>query len=125
MSTEVKKTNTVDSNDGALSKWGILALAVGANIGAGLITMLPVAIAETGHSVWVSFLIAIIVGSIIAIPCMMVCSAVVPPGGGYGMVGSYCWRYLQLSEYAELAGQRHLCDLSCSVYQLADSCGKC
>ena len=82
MSTEVKKTNTVDSNDGALSKWGILALAVGANIGAGLITMLPVAIAETGHSVWVSFLIAIIVGSIIAIPCMMVCSAVVPPGGG-------------------------------------------
>ena len=86
MSTEVKKTNTVDSNDGALSKWGILALAVGANIGAGLITMLPVAIAETGHSVWVSFLIAIIVGSIIAIPCMMVCSAVVPPGGGYGMV---------------------------------------
>ena len=41
MSTEVKKTNTVDSNDGALSKWGILALAVGANIGAGLIDDAP------------------------------------------------------------------------------------
>lgn len=81
-----KGNEVLDQNKGLLSKWGILALGIGGSIGSGVITLLGSAIGMTGHSAWLAFLLALIMGSIGCIPIAFVSSAVCLYGGQYALV---------------------------------------
>ncbi len=81
-----QNVKTVDQNQGLLSKWGILALGIGGCIGSGVISLLGIAIGMTGHSAWLAFLLALIMGSMGCIPIAIVSSSVCLYGGPYSLV---------------------------------------
>lgn len=84
--SENQNTQTMDQNAGLLSKWGILALGIGGCIGSGVISLLGIAIGMTGHSAWLAFLIALVMGSMGCIPIAIVSSSVCLYGGPYSLV---------------------------------------
>lgn len=86
MSAEKKQTTNTNANAGLLSHWGILALGVGGCIGSGVISLLGYGIGRTGHSVWLAFAIALLMGFIICIPVLFVTGSVCLPGGTYSLI---------------------------------------
>ena len=81
-----EKLPDTNPNAGLLSKWGILALGVGGCIGSGVISLLGYGIGRTGHSVWLAFAIALLMGFIICIPVLFVTGSVCLPGGTYSLI---------------------------------------
>ena len=69
-----------------LGFWDLMSTAIGQIIGAGIMTLLGSAIALTGHSVPISFLIAAILVVGYSIPKILICGAVRARGGEYTMV---------------------------------------
>ena len=81
-----EKLPDINSNANLLNKWGILALGVGGCIGSGVISLLGYGIGRTGHSVWLAFAIALLMGFIICIPVLFVTGSVCLPGGTYSLI---------------------------------------
>ncbi len=71
---------------GKLGRHEMLALSVGQVIGAGVVTLVGPAIYYTGYSVWLAYLVAIILGLIYVLPIMFITSTVRLGGGQYSMV---------------------------------------
>ena len=71
-----------------LSKWGILALGIGGCIGSGIITLLGYGIGITGHSVWLAFALALLMGFVLCIPVLFVTGTVCLPGGPYPLINA-------------------------------------
>ena len=69
-----------------LGFWDLMSTAIGQIIGAGIMTLLGSAIALTGRSVPISFLIAAILVVGYSIPKILICGAVRARGGEYTMV---------------------------------------
>lgn len=67
---------------GVLGKKELYALAIGQVIGAGVITLIVPSIKMTGHSAWLAYFIAIIIGFIMISPTVFV-SSTLRLGGGY------------------------------------------
>ncbi len=91
MSTGKKTSSTVgdtNANAGLLSHWGILALGVGGCIGSGVISLLGYGIGRTGHSVWLAFAMALLMGFIVCIPVLFVTGSVCLPGGTYSLINA-------------------------------------
>lgn len=70
-----------------LGFWGLFSTAVGQIIGAGIMTLLGSAIAMTGRSVPIAFLIAAILTILSIIPMIIIVGTVRVRGGQYTMVG--------------------------------------
>ncbi|MDR1272096.1 MAG: APC family permease [Clostridiales Family XIII bacterium] len=66
----------------------LLSMSIGTVIGAGIITLVGVAFAVTGRSVWVAYVFAVVVGFFYALPYLLASSIVRLPGGAYAMVSS-------------------------------------
>lgn len=66
----------------------LLGLAVGQVIGAGVITVLGAAIAETGRSVPWAYLLAVIFGFVAIVPYIFIASAMRVKGGDYSIVSA-------------------------------------
>jgi len=66
----------------------LVSMAIGGVIGAGAITHIGVAISYTGHSAWVAYLIAVILGALFCLPIAVMTSALRLEGGIYTLVGS-------------------------------------
>ena len=71
-----------------LSKWGILALGIGGCIGSGIITLLGYGIGITGHSVWLAFALALLMGFVLCLPVLFVTGTVCLPGGPYPLINA-------------------------------------
>ena len=69
-----------------LGFWDLMRTAIGQIIGAGIMTLLGSAIALTGRSVPISFLIAAVLVVGYSIPKILICGAVRARGGEYTMV---------------------------------------
>jgi APA family basic amino acid/polyamine antiporter len=72
---------------GILGRTDLYALAIGQVIGAGIVSVLGAAIAATGRSAWLAYLVAIIIGFITIFPFIVVSSVAKCKGGVYSLVG--------------------------------------
>ncbi len=72
--------------DRVLGFWDLMGTAVGQIIGAGIMSLMPAAIAMTGRSVPISFLIAAVITCAKAIPYIFICSCVRLRGGEYTQI---------------------------------------
>ncbi len=61
-------------------------IGTGHVIGAGVVSIVGSALAATGYSVWIAFLVACILSFIRILPVVMFCSAVEVEGGRYGII---------------------------------------
>lgn len=77
-----------DQDKKVLGKIDLLALSVGAVVGAGVITVVGPGLALTGRSIWFAYFCALIFGVIINIPFFFVGSALRLKGGLYSMVAN-------------------------------------
>ena len=64
----MKVINTPEPPKGVLGRPELLALGVGQVIGAGVVSLVGPAIAETGYSVWFVYFIAVLMGLLYSIP---------------------------------------------------------
>lgn len=69
-----------------LGRKELLSLAVGQVIGAGVITVLGAAIAETGKSVWLAYALAVVLGYMLIFPYILLSSVFKLEGGFYSIV---------------------------------------
>lgn len=82
--TNAKKLET--GPPGILGRPEVLMIAVGQVVGAGVISLIGVGIGQTGKSIWLSYLIAIVVGFFIAVPFMLLGSTLRLSGGPYSAI---------------------------------------
>lgn len=71
-----------------MSKWTLLAMAVGNAIGAGVVSLVGRAIGMTGYSAFYAYVIALILGFAYNIPYIFATSAVTFVGGGYSLISA-------------------------------------
>lgn len=71
---------------GILGKPEMLMIAVGQVVGAGVISLIGVGIGQTGKSIWLAYLIAIVVGFFIAVPFILLGSTIRLGGGPYSAI---------------------------------------
>ena len=83
----VLNRETMNELKRVLGFWGLFSTAVGQIIGAGIMTLLGSAIAMTGRSVPIAFLIAAILTILSIIPMIIIVGTVRVRGGQYTMVG--------------------------------------
>lgn len=69
-----------------LGLFALVAIAAGQVIGAGVITTTGLAIAETGKSTWIAYLIAILAGALWTLPTVFFSSIAKYKGGAYTLV---------------------------------------
>ena len=69
-----------------LSFFNLCTIAVGATIGAGVVTLVPQAIGITGDSSWLAYMIAIIWGALTVIPFALIAATIVVKGGNYSAI---------------------------------------
>jgi len=84
MAEKVASTKQLEQK---LGFWDLMGSAVGQIIGAGIMSLMPSAIAMTGRSVPFSFLIAAVITCSGAIPYIFLCSCVRLRGGAYTQLG--------------------------------------
>jgi APA family basic amino acid/polyamine antiporter len=72
---------------GILGRTDLYALAIGQVIGAGIVSVLGSAIAATGRSAWLAYLVAIVIGFVTIFPFILVSSVAKCKGGVYSLVG--------------------------------------
>lgn len=77
-----------------LGFWDLTAIAVGLIVGAGVITLTGSAIAETGRSVFISFIIATIIMAISNIPFMYIGGTIRMEGGQYTQMGMFAPKFI-------------------------------
>lgn len=70
-------------NKKGLGLWALVALALGTVVGAGVVTLTGQAIAETGYSAWLAYLVATIAGFMMIIPYGLLGNCMIPKGGNY------------------------------------------
>ena len=80
MAEQVSSTKLLEQK---LGFWDLMGSAIGQIIGAGIMSLMPAAIAMTGRSVPFSFLIAAVITCAGAIPYIFICSCVRLRGGAY------------------------------------------
>lgn len=64
----------------------LYAISIGTVIGAGVFTVLGSAIAVTGKSVWIAYVLAVILGFLLNFPSYILSHMAVLQGGSYSMV---------------------------------------
>lgn len=67
-------------------------LATGQVVGAGVVTIVGVALGVTGFSAWFAYTAAVVTGFVRILPYVFFFSALVVPGGFYGMITRACGR---------------------------------
>lgn len=83
ISLNVKKESTEKGVLGFSELW---ALGVGQVIGAGVITLIGPAIGLTGKSVWLAYLVAVLLGAITNLPLIIFSSSTQYSGGDYSVI---------------------------------------
>jgi len=78
-------TKTQGKSDG-LSLIQLVWIGTGQVVGAGIITITGAAIMVTGRSVWVAYAVAVLMGLFRILPSIFFTSAMVTPGGNYGIL---------------------------------------
>lgn len=73
-----------------LTRFELLMTSIGIVVGAGVVTATGLAIGQTGRSAWISYLLAVIVGLLLAVPDMFNCSIMIIDGGYYTTTRLYC-----------------------------------
>lgn len=76
------------SGDGLMGRWSMLAMNIGSMIGAGVVTLVGIAMGHTGTSVWLAYGIALLLGFLYNFPFCFVTSAVKLEGGPYTLVNT-------------------------------------
>lgn len=71
---------------GKLGKAELYSLSIGQVIGAGIITLIGPAVAETGQSTWLAYLVAIILGFLLIMPILFLTSTLRLGGGYYSII---------------------------------------
>ena len=82
-----EQTSSINQLEQKLGFWDLQGSAVGQIIGAGIMSLMPAAIAQTGRSVVFSFIIAAVITCCGAIPYIFICSCVRLKGGMYTHMG--------------------------------------
>ncbi|NMD38548.1 MAG: APC family permease [Christensenellaceae bacterium] len=72
-----------------LDRKKLLMMAVGTFVGSGLVSLTGVAAAETGYSVWLSYIIAVIIGFTSALPFVLMSSVMSFRGGTYSIATTF------------------------------------
>ena len=62
--------NTPEPKPGILKRSDLFAIAVGMVIGSGMVTLIGPAMAYTGYSVWLAYLVAIVMGFFMVSPIL-------------------------------------------------------
>ena len=71
-----------------LSKVDILAMSIGFVIGAGIVTFVGTGLGMTGKSVWLAYLLAVVLGFILNIPYLLLAKTARLSGGPYNLISS-------------------------------------
>lgn len=66
----------------------LVSIATGTVIGAGIVSLLGVAMLSTGASAWLAYAVAVIVGLIVISPYIMLCTTMRIKGGNYSFVSA-------------------------------------
>ncbi len=82
----MKVVNTPQPPKGVLGKADLLALGVGQVIGAGVVSLVGPAIAQTGLSTWLVYLLSVLMGLLWCLPYILLASTVRLSGGRYSVV---------------------------------------
>ncbi|QQO08403.1 APC family permease [Breznakiella homolactica] len=80
------KEKDVNQSEGVLGFTELWALGIGQVIGAGVITLIGPAIGLTGHSVWLAYLVAILLGGLTNLPIIIFSSVTKYSGGDYSII---------------------------------------
>lgn len=78
--------NTPEPKPGILKQSDLFAIAVGMVIGSGMVTLIGPAMAYTGYSVWLAYLVAIVMGFFMVFPYIILGSTMRVAGGPYSIV---------------------------------------
>lgn len=71
-----------------LSLFALVAIGLGAVIGAGVVTTTGIAITYTGRSVWLAYALAVVLGFFSVFPYALLCSSLRIKGGNYSFVST-------------------------------------
>lgn len=85
--TNVSSKTSSPVSSRTLGKADLYALAIGQVIGAGIVSVLGSAIAATGRSAWLAYLVAIVIGFVVIFPFLLLSSVARLHGGMYSLVG--------------------------------------
>ena len=86
MSNKNLIVNTPEPKPGILERGDLFAIAVGMVIGSGMVTLIGPAMAMTGYSVWLAYLIAIVMGFFMVFPYIILGGTMRVAGGPYSIV---------------------------------------
>ena len=78
--------NKPEPAPGILKRSDLFAIAVGGVIGSGMVTLIGPAMAYTGYSVWLAYLVAIIMGFFMVFPYIILGGTLRVAGGPYSIV---------------------------------------
>ena len=73
---------------GVMGRWSLTAMTIGIMVGSGIVSLVGQAIGLTGHSAWLAYLLAIVLGFFYELPIALATSAVRLDGGPPGLVGA-------------------------------------
>lgn len=71
-----------------LKLWSLVGIALGAVVGAGVVTLTGQAIAVTGRSAWLAYVVATFAGFFMVVPYMLLVNCIRPRGGNYTLAAS-------------------------------------
>ena len=117
----MKKEATL--NDvGVLGFTELWALGIGQVIGAGVITLVGPAIGLTGHSAWLAYFVAVVIGAMTNLPIIIFSSVTKYSGGDYSiitMLGArksrrYVYRWILIANSRDVT----VCNSSWNVFNL-------
>lgn len=78
--------NMPEPKPGILKRGDLFAIAVGMVIGSGMVTLIGPAMAYTGYSVWLAYLVAIVMGFFMVFPYIILGGTMRVAGGPYSIV---------------------------------------
>lgn len=81
-------SENIVNTEATLGRWTLLAMAVGLTIGAGVFSLVGQAIGITGHSVWLAFGLAVLLGFFYNAPMLFASGALVMDGGPYALIST-------------------------------------
>lgn len=67
----------------------LVALALGTVVGAGVVTLTGQAIAVTGRSAWIAYLVATVAGFLMIVPYALLGNCIIPKGGNYTITATF------------------------------------
>ena len=79
-------TNKPEPASGILKRVDLFAIAIGMVVGSGMVTLIGPAMAYTGYSVWLAYLVAIIMGFFMVFPYIILSGTLRLAGGPYSIV---------------------------------------